>query len=430
MAGQILPPDYLAHRYDYEWNARGRETVIQPYVTVLTAGLIAFTLTAAQAADLSFATPDGLFRIAVEGSDRQPLVSGSDRTVNTLAWSPNGQRLAVVQNYGEVYRIDPASSDAPELVFSSPCQRPPTVALTWQTDDETLVIQHQCPAATAGALAQVELLLSLSNGALTPLPPFPDALESEVFLSPDGSRFAYVTNGHIFVAGLDGSSPRRITQTPGVYGAAGSPLAWSPDGTRLAFYEGNYPFQRLNVISADGGDRRVLTPDPNFQIYRSYLLWSPDSRYIAFYRPYNPPLSNQEVVALVNVNTGEIQALTRPGFYDALSWAPNSQQLALASGIQAGQQTLFRLDLATQEFTPLTSQPLQNMLESQWSPSGDWVAFTATPPDDVLGTQVLHLVQPDGSRLATLTNTDEYVYPFTWIPMPLAAEAQGASETP
>ncbi|PSN80414.1 hypothetical protein C8B47_06590 [filamentous cyanobacterium CCP4] len=402
--------------------------MIKPSVAVLTTGLMAFTVAAGHAADLSFATPEGLFRLETGGGDRQSLMPGGDRAFNALTWSNDGQRLAVVQNYGEVYRLEPGG-DGSELVFTSDCQRPPTLDLAWQSDGD-LVILQRCPASIAGGPGQVRLFLSTPAGALTPLDISPETLESDLFLAPSGNQVAYVTGQHIFVAALDGSSPRRVTQTPGTYGAAGSPLAWSPDGTRLAFYEGSYPFQRLNVVGTDGGDRRVLTPEANFQIYRSRVLWSPDSRYIAYYRPHNPPFSNQEVVALVNVNTGETQALTRPGFYDALSWAPNSQQIALAVGAQADQQTLFRLDLVSQAFTALTNQPLQNILDSQWSPTGDWIAFTATPPDDPMGTQVLHQVRPDGTELTSLTNTDEYVYPFVWVPASLTTETQGATETP
>ncbi|MBE9159670.1 PD40 domain-containing protein [Nodosilinea sp. LEGE 06152] len=401
--------------------------MIKPSVAVLTTGLMTFAVAAGHAADLSFATPEGLFRLEIGGGDRQPLLTGGDRAFNNLAWSSDGQRLAVVQNYGEVYRLEPGS-DGPELVFTSDCQRPPTLDLAWQSDGD-LVILQRCPAFTAGGPGQVRLFLNTPAGALTPLDISPETLESDLFLAPDGSQVAYVTGQHIFVAALDGSRPRRVTQTPGTYGAAGSPLAWSPDGTRLAFYEGSYPFQRLNVVGIDGGDRRVLTPAADFQIYRSRVLWSPDGRYIAFYQPFNPPFSNQEVIALVNVNTAETQVLTRPGFYDALSWAPNSQQLVLASGPQAGQQTVFRLDLVDQKFTALTSQPLQNVLESQWSPTGDWIAFTATPPDDSMGTQVLYQVRPDGTDLTSLTSTDEYVYPFVWIPAPLAP-IQGVTEAP
>ncbi|MFQ4137768.1 hypothetical protein PGN35_015735 [Nodosilinea sp. PGN35] len=394
--------------------------MIQSSVAALTTGLLALVCTAVQAGDLSFATPNGLFRMAPDGGDREALLPEDDHPFNALAWSRDGQRLAIVQNYGEVYRLEPDA--APELVFASDCQRPPTIDLLWQPDGETLVIKQHCPAATAGAPAALGLYLSRVSGEVTAFETLPDRLESDIYLAPDGRQVAYVAGQHLFAAALDGSRPRRLTQTAGIYGAAGSPLAWSPDGTQLAFYEGNYPFQRLNVISASGGDRRLLTPEPDFQIYRSRVLWSPDGRYIAYYRAHNPPFSNQEVIALVNVNTGETQSLTRPGFYDALSWAPNSQQLALASGVQAGQQTLFRLDLVSQEFTALTTQPMQNLLDSQWAPDGSWIAFTATPAADPLGTQVLHRVRPDGTALAPLTAIDEYIYPFTWIPVPLAAD--------
>ena len=406
-------------------------SVVQPAVAALSAGLVAFTVTAGHAADLSFVTSEGLFRIEPSGDNRQILLPAGDSPINALLWSQDGRRLAVVQNYSDVYRRDPGAA-TPKLVFSSDCPVSPDLDLAWQPNSTVLVIKQRCPSATSTTPAEFTLFLSTAAGELTPLATRPETqasdVESDFFLAPDGSRVAYVANQHIFVADLDGSSPRRLTHTPGIYGAAGSPLAWSPDGTRLAFYEGSYPFQRLNVMMADGGDRRLLTPDPDFQIYRSRLLWSPDGRYIAFYQPHNAPFSNQEVIALVNVNTGETQTLTRPGFYDALSWSPNSQQIALASGLPAGPQTLFQLDLVSKKFIALTNQPLKSVLDSQWSPDGAWIAFTATPPDDALGTQVLYRVSPDATQLAPLTSPDEYVYPFVWVP--LAPGSQGLSITP
>jgi Tol biopolymer transport system component len=403
----LSPPvsGYCVHRFP-----------IRLSVAALTTALVTFTLTTAQAADLSFVTAAGLFRIESDRGDRQALLHGEDLAVNALAWSPDGQRLAVVHNYGDVYRVD-LEAETIQRIFASDCSRSPSIDLAWQISGDTLVINYRCPGAP-GVLDQWRVYLSSPAGDLTSVAALPEALESDVFLAPDGRRAAYVTNQHIFVDRLDGTPPLQITQTPGIYGAAGSPLAWSPDGTRLAFYEGRYPFQRLNVVRADGGDRRLLTPDPDFQIYRSRLLWSPNGRYIAFYRPHNPPFSNQEVIALVNVNTSETQVLTRPGFYDALSWAPDSQHLVLAAGQQSGQQALFNLNLVTQEFTVLSPQLVQNVLASQWSPTGDWIAFTAAPLGDPFGTQVLYRVRPDGRDLTALTGTNEYVYPFSWVSTP------------
>ncbi|MGF1570981.1 MAG: DPP IV N-terminal domain-containing protein [Nodosilinea sp.] len=368
-------------------------------------------------AQVSFATPDGLFVMPPQGGVRQPLDESAEGFLNPVVWSADGQHLALVENYTDVYRLH-WDATRKTKVFSSPCQQSPTLDLTWQGDNATLLIKQQCPGATLDAPAQLDLFLVDANGNLTALPPLPPQLESDVYISPDGTRLAYVASQHIYVAGLDGAAPQQITQEPGLYGAAGSPLVWSPDGQQIAFYEGSYPFQRINVVGVDGTNRRLLTPDPDFQIYRSRLSWSPDGRYMATYVPFSPPFSNQEVVMLITVATGEIQTITRPGFYSALNWSPDSQHLILAAGEQLERQALFLLDLATTTFTTLTPEPFQQVVDSGWSTQGDWIAFTAIAIGDDVGNQVLHVVRPDGTQLAALTAPNEYAYPFAWVPAP------------
>ncbi|MEO1070302.1 MAG: hypothetical protein AAFW95_14510, partial [Cyanobacteria bacterium J06638_6] len=137
--------------------------MIHSAVAGLTTGLVILVAAVGQAADLSFATPDGLFRIEPSSSDRTPLIpTSSDRPVNTVAWSTDGQRLAVVQNYSEVYRFEPGSTQ-PELVFTSDCDRLPNIDLTWQRDSDTLVIKQHCPPSTPGFMGKVSLFLSNST---------------------------------------------------------------------------------------------------------------------------------------------------------------------------------------------------------------------------------------------------------------------------
>jgi len=366
---------------------------------------------------LSFATPEGLFSILPSGEARQALMEGTHSPFFAIAWTVDGEQVAVVKNFGQVdvIRLDQSS---PAVIFESDCVRPPTLDLAWQTDDETLVIQELCDPPVSGAPGSQNIFVAQPAGAVEALANLPDTLQSGLYLSPGGTAAAYVVNDHIYILGTDESTPRQITQTPGVYGAAGSPLAWSPGGEQIAFFEGNYPFQQINVINTDGTNRRRLTPDPDFQIYRSRLAWSPDGSKLAFYQPSNPPDSNQEIIRLLDLTSGEIETLTRPGFYDALSWSPDGQQLAFASGSQFERQAMFVYDLASGDFTVLTPEPFQNVLTSAWSPNGDWIAFTATPVGDELGTQILYAVRPDGSGLTALTSPDEYVYPFAWIPQP------------
>ena len=366
---------------------------------------------------VSFATQDGLFSILPTGESRQALMTGGENLFFNLDWSADGNFVAVERNYGDVYMTQ-VDQTTPTAVFESDCFRPPMLDLAWQQDGETLLIKQLCDPPVSGAAGSLDVFLAQPTGPLTSLAQLPDNLQSDLYISPDAAQVAYVANQHIYTLGTDGSPPRQVTQTMGVYGAAGSPLAWSPDGEQIAFYEGDYPFQRLNVINLEGTNRRVLTPGPDFQIYRSHLAWSPDGSKIAFYQPSNPPDSNQEMIKIVDLSAGTIETLTRPGFYNALSWSPDSRYLAFASGSQFERQTMFVYDLASGDFTVLTPDPFQNVLTSAWSPDGDWIAFTATPIGDELGTQILYAVRSNGSDLAALTSSDEYVYPFEWIPQP------------
>lgn len=407
----------------------GSAVAPQPIATVpLTAPLLAQAAppTADAAQDiLSFAVVDALFSTAPDARERQALLTLPSQEAgpfDELTWSGEG-RLAAVYNYGEVYIWNPASA-SPTQVFESTCAYLPNLSLFWANQGKTLLIQEVCDVPNSETGDSIGLYLSDGAGpqGTRPLPGLPDDISSQLYISPDGSQVAYVWQGNIYRLALNGARPRQVTSEPGVYGAAGSPLAWSPDGTQLAFYEGSYPFQRLNVIDTDGRNRKVLTPGPNFQIYRSRIYWSPDSRSIVFFQPFDPPYGNQETLQLVNVATGEIRPLTRPGFYDAVSWSPDGQKLALAVG-EVERQSLFVLDLATETFTPLTAEPLAQVLQTLWSPSGSWLAFSGEPVGQELGNQILYTVRPDGSDLRSHSADDEYVYPFTWQPGPVTQAA-------
>jgi Tol biopolymer transport system component len=103
------------------------------------------------------------------------------------------------------------------------------------------------------------------DGATAPVI-IPDAREPA--WSPDGSRIAFYEddNTHISTVAPDGSDRETLT----LWGGGG--LAWSPDGKQLAVGGGRY----MAVMNADGSDPRVL-------INRAaYPAWSPDGQAIAF----------------------------------------------------------------------------------------------------------------------------------------------------
>jgi TolB protein len=96
--------------------------------------------------------------------------------------------------------------------------------------------------------------------------------------SPDGGSLAFASSRdgdfEIYVARIDGSTPRRLTESPGL----DIRPAWSPDGRRLAFTsmrDGNY---EIYVIAADGSGLRRITNHPERD---DFARWHPDGKHLA-----------------------------------------------------------------------------------------------------------------------------------------------------
>ena len=99
--------------------------------------------------------------------------------------------------------------------------------------------------------------------------------------SPDGSRIAYFggepDHGDIFVMNADGSNPHRLTEgDDDDWGAA-----WSPDGDELSFVSDRGGSWAVWVMSADGSNPRSLT-EPGGDV--AWPTWMPDGKHILFGR--------------------------------------------------------------------------------------------------------------------------------------------------
>ena len=162
-------------------------------------------------------------------------------------------------------------------------------------------------------------------------------------LSPDGTKVAYTGEGIMDVADLNGHPANGLWRA-----SLGGPVVtptgefldptWSPSGKQIAFIfspgqsTGQSP--EIDVINADGTGRRPVIQGSEIGVQPGGLAWSPDGTQLAFATtPTVPPGSvtgmTKGTIAAVGLSGGPAHTLVTNILNGAwgLSWAPGPQLL-------------------------------------------------------------------------------------------------------
>ena len=132
----------------------------------------------------------------------------------------------------------------------------------WSPDGATVLY---VAAALDNSSAQL-WTLDVSSGVRTQLTFDATFKDQTPDWSPDGQVIAYNAGGDIWTMAADGTGQVNLTSTPTVneFGTA-----FSPDGAEIAFTGTGGPVPAgelyVQVMAADGSDRRVLVPTPGLQ---------------------------------------------------------------------------------------------------------------------------------------------------------------------
>jgi serine/threonine protein kinase/Tol biopolymer transport system component len=181
------------------------------------------------------------------------------------AVAPDGRRLAVVRGRTQ-YDLVSVDPDGGEVS----CVLCGVRGMGWGSVSGDGAIAYRYMGPGAG-----RLMIREPGGAERPLTPAGEDGSCPIF-SPDGLKLAYLAReegrgAELRVISREGGQP--VTLASDVE----SPEypSWSPDGRFVAFAAGT-PI-RVWIVSAAGGEPRLLTPDGG-----DYPVWSPDGRWVAY----------------------------------------------------------------------------------------------------------------------------------------------------
>jgi Tol biopolymer transport system component len=271
-----------------------------------------------------------LYLVKADGSGELQLTTGLSTWEQALSagWSPDGTQLAVQR-----------SGSRPFATFLVSAQGGPAVKLaedavgaTWSSDGSRLAYLRS-PQSDEG-----ELIVANADGTGThriPLPWPVTSVDTAVW-SPEGDRIAFVDRRtrRLYAINADGNGPLKLAD----HVVLGGPV-WSPAGDRLAFVaEGS----GVHAVNADGSGLVRLGDFPTKYASVSDLAWSPDGTRVAYaaggpvscWRCGDIPVRGWEIYA-VNSDGTHATTLTTNGIRlvsdTAPVWSPDGTKIVFAS---------------------------------------------------------------------------------------------------
>jgi hypothetical protein len=172
----------------------------------------------------------------------------------SLAWSPDGTRLALAGfTSSSISAIHVDGSGTDEIDFG--CCNEAVQSPTWSPDGARIAFVGIEESQVFGVFLFPRITDLAFPGVSEPPPGCNLDDTREVAWSPDGSRLAVASAGHIFILNFQTAECVQITTGPWT---DQSP-SWSPDGSQLAFSSTRDGNAEIYVMRADGSAQTRIT---------------------------------------------------------------------------------------------------------------------------------------------------------------------------
>ena len=299
-------------------------------------------------------------------------------------------------------------------------------ALAWSPDGSRIAFTRVVPEHTrVRSRDGLEVFVMNADGSGETRLTNSNTADYEMAWSPDGSRIAFISARHdhlgdLFVMNADGSGQTFIA------GPARHP-AWSPNGDRIAFTglpSDFTPESYIHVVNADGSGETLLTEtesDAEIQNFTPY--WSPDGSRIA----YVSNSGDQRRLFVMNADGSDKTqladgAVTTPrlGGDDPavpLAWSPDGGRIVYTAFIQSSHgaaiTNTYNLYVVKADGSSPPTLLAEEAHSGVWSPDGSRIAFilgVGSPSD-------LYVMDADGSNQTRLTDM-RHLDGAAWQPAP------------
>jgi Tol biopolymer transport system component len=261
---------------------------------------------------------------------------------------------------------------------------------------------------------------------------------SRIAFSPDGTRIAFDNflegDYGIETADPDGSDIVRLTD-----GVNDSWASWSPDGTKILFSSTRYdpsigqctpgdPHEfgcptDIYVMGADGSNVTRLTDDP---LPDFMPVWSPDGSRIAFVREADPVPAAFTGIYTMNPDGSDVRRVSSSdGGSDFWpSWSPDGSRIAFAA-IRKEDWGIWAVNADGSNEQPILGGAIGYVKNPVWSPDGSLIAFVGNPSiDDYSPDDALYVMRPDGTDVTPIADAPSIgvAGDIAWQPIPAPAE--------
>ncbi|MFL6335175.1 MAG: S8 family serine peptidase [Pyrinomonadaceae bacterium] len=254
---------------------------------------------------------------------------------------------------------------------------------------QPLAVVRQVDSPTGGGAADI-FLVNLDGTAAVNLTNM-NGEDRDPVWSPDGSRLAYTCQrnpeggylnaNRVCVSNPDGTGLKVVSGE-----MTDTQPAWSPDGRQLAVTNLSGMFTAIQIMDADGANRRPLNNDLQGATEPD---WSPDG---------------QRIVVTVNfslwvsrVGVYDLRRLTQGTFDSHPRYSPDGSKIVFQRSTD-GQPDIYVMNADGSGVTQLTNNPAYD-LAPDWSPDGSKIIFTSWRDASVM----VYSMNPDGTNVTKLT---------------------------